>query len=99
MYNYVKEGFMKRIIVALSLVLFAAVCITPSMAKDITLTCNDCKKQFVFTEEDQAFNKQKGIKTQPTRCAKCLKERKIQSVRGDEGRGAGSGGNRGGGNR
>ncbi len=95
-----RKVFMKRIMVALSLVLFAAVCITPSMAKDITLTCKDCGNQFTFTEAEQAFYKEKGFENKPDRCPDCRKARKSQKRNtgfgggGNRGTGFGGGGNR-----
>lgn len=44
--------------------------------QDITLTCKDCSKEFVFTAGEQDFYAQKGFTNQPVRCADCRKARK-----------------------
>lgn len=47
------------------------------MAKqDITLTCKDCGKEFVFTAGEQEFYELKGLTNQPGRCPECRKARK-----------------------
>ncbi len=43
---------------------------------DITITCKDCGKEFVFTEGEQAFFKQVGLEHNPVRCPECRKARK-----------------------
>lgn len=45
---------------------------------DKTIICKDCKEAFVFTEGEQAFYKEKGFTSEPVRCAKCRKARKMQ---------------------
>lgn len=62
---------------------------------DKTITCKDCNSTFVFTENEQAFYKEKGFDNEPQRCPDCRAARKQQ--RGNSGRN----GNRnfGGGNR
>ncbi len=35
---------------------------------DKTLTCKDCGKEFVFTEGEQEFYKEKGFENEPQRC-------------------------------
>lgn len=35
------------------------------------LVCHECKKLFLFSEEEQAFFKQKGFTNLPKRCANC----------------------------
>jgi DNA repair exonuclease SbcCD ATPase subunit len=42
---------------------------------DITLTCNQCGKEFIFSEEEQEFYKSKGF-TPPLRCKKCRSTRR-----------------------
>lgn len=70
---------MKKIMVALSLVLFAAVFVAPSMAADKTLTCKDCGCEFTFTEAEQIFYKEKGFGNKPPeRCDDCSRARKMQ---------------------
>ena len=46
---------------------------------DKTLVCKDCGKDFVFTEGEQAFYKEKGFDNEPQRCADCRKARKQQN--------------------
>jgi DNA-directed RNA polymerase subunit RPC12/RpoP len=43
---------------------------------DKTLVCKDCGKEFVFTEGEQAFYKEKGFENEPQRCPDCRKNRK-----------------------
>jgi len=43
---------------------------------DKTLVCKDCGKEFVFTEGEQAFYKEKGFENEPQRCPECRKARK-----------------------
>lgn len=64
---------------------------------DKTLVCKDCNAEFVFTEGEQAFYKEKGFENEPQRCPDCRKARKQQqrSNRGNYG----SSNNRGGGSR
>lgn len=45
---------------------------------DKTLVCKDCGKEFVFTEGEQAFYKEKGFENEPLRCPECRKARKEQ---------------------
>lgn len=45
---------------------------------DKTLVCKDCEKEFVFTEGEQAFYKEKGFENEPQRCPECRKARKAQ---------------------
>ncbi|MCL2321470.1 MAG: zinc-ribbon domain-containing protein [Oscillospiraceae bacterium] len=45
---------------------------------DKTLVCKDCGKDFVFTEGEQAFYKEKGFENDPLRCPDCRKARKNQ---------------------
>ena len=40
---------------------------------DKTLTCRDCGNEFVFTEGEQEFYKEKGFENEPTRCPACRK--------------------------
>jgi len=50
--------------------------------EDKTLTCKDCGKEFVFTEGEQAFYKEKGFENEPQRCADCRRAKKQQNNRG-----------------
>jgi len=43
---------------------------------DKTLVCQDCGKEFVFTEGEQQFYKEKGFENEPKRCPDCRKARK-----------------------
>jgi hypothetical protein len=43
---------------------------------DKVLKCKDCGAEFVFTENEQAFYKEKGFENEPQRCAACRKAKK-----------------------
>ncbi|WP_291575430.1 zinc-ribbon domain-containing protein [Clostridium sp. UBA4548] len=43
---------------------------------DRNITCKDCGKEFIFTEGEQAFYKEKGFENDPVRCPECRKARK-----------------------
>mgnify|MGYP000216548212 CR=1 FL=1 len=43
---------------------------------DKVLTCKDCNVEFVFTEGEQEFYKEKGFENEPQRCPDCRKARK-----------------------
>lgn len=45
---------------------------------DKTLVCKDCGKEFLFTESEQAFYKEKGFDNEPQRCADCRRAKKQQ---------------------
>ena len=45
---------------------------------DKTIVCVDCGKEFVFTEGEQAFYKEKGFENEPKRCPDCRKAKKAQ---------------------
>jgi DNA-directed RNA polymerase subunit RPC12/RpoP len=45
---------------------------------DRNITCKDCGQEFVFTEGEQAFYKEKGFENDPVRCPSCRKARKTQ---------------------
>ncbi|MEG0258016.1 MAG: zinc-ribbon domain-containing protein [Christensenella sp.] len=45
---------------------------------DKTLICKDCGSEFVFTEGEQEFYKEKGFENEPVRCPNCRKARKQQ---------------------
>lgn len=45
---------------------------------DKTLVCKDCNKEFIFTEGEQAFYKEKGFENEPQRCMDCRRSRKQQ---------------------
>lgn len=48
---------------------------------DKTLVCRDCGKDFVFTEGEQAFYKEKGFDNEPVRCVDCRRAKKQQNNR------------------
>ncbi|WML33684.1 zinc-ribbon domain-containing protein [Clostridium sp. OS1-26] len=43
---------------------------------DKTLNCKDCGKDFIFTEGEQEFYKEKGFENDPVRCPDCRRARK-----------------------
>lgn len=45
---------------------------------DKNLVCKDCQKEFVFTEGEQAFYKEKGFENEPQRCPDCRRARKAE---------------------
>lgn len=61
---------------------------------DKTLVCKDCKAEFVFTEGEQAFYKEKGFENEPQRCPDCRKAKKQQRRPNDRGGRGFGGGNR-----
>jgi len=46
---------------------------------DIKIKCKDCGNEFLFTESEQAFYKEKGFENQPVRCPACRKLKKAQN--------------------
>lgn len=42
---------------------------------DKTIKCKDCGNDFIFTEAEQAFYKEKGFDNEPVRCPDCRKAR------------------------
>lgn len=54
---------------------------------DKTLICKDCGKEFIFTESEQAFYKEKGFDNEPQRCAECRRARKQQNANKPNNRG------------
>ncbi len=66
---------------------------------DKTLNCKDCNMEFVFSEGEQAFYKEKGFENEPQRCPECRKAKKAQRRNNgggfnNSGRGGFGGGNR-----
>lgn len=53
---------------------------------DITLSCRDCGRSFVFTASEQEFYAEKGFTNQPGRCADCRSQRKASGGFGGGGR-------------
>ena len=45
---------------------------------DKTIVCRDCGKEFLFTEGEQAFYKEKGFDNEPVRCVDRRRARKAQ---------------------
>jgi len=45
---------------------------------DKKLKCKDCGSEFIFTEGEQNFYKEKGFDNEPVRCPDCRKARKTQ---------------------
>ena len=48
---------------------------------DKTIVCRDCGKEFLFTEGEQAFYKEKGFDNEPVRCIACRRAKKEQQNR------------------
>ena len=48
---------------------------------DKTIVCKDCGKEFIFTEGEQAFYKEKGFDNDPVRCPECRRAIKQQKIR------------------
>lgn len=46
---------------------------------DKKLVCKDCGAEFIFTESEQAFYKEKGFDNEPQRCADCRRAKKQQN--------------------
>ncbi|MDF2543839.1 MAG: cytochrome [Herbinix sp.] len=63
---------------------------------DKVLVCKDCKAEFVFTESEQAFYKEKGFDNEPQRCPACRRAKKQERNHGNGDRNFGGGNNRGG---
>jgi CxxC-x17-CxxC domain-containing protein len=53
---------------------------------DKTLVCRDCSENFVFTESEQEFFREKGFENEPQRCPACRAAKKQQSRGGGRGR-------------
>lgn len=45
---------------------------------DKTLVCKDCGAEFVFTEGEQEFYREKGFTNEPSRCPACRKANKAR---------------------
>lgn len=55
---------------------------------DKTITCKECKVNFVFTEREQDFYREKGFQNEPQKCPDC---RAAQKQRMKSGGGNGGG--------
>jgi len=51
---------------------------------DKTIKCKDCGNEFIFSEAEQAFYRDKGFENDPVRCPDCRKARKAQRNNGYE---------------
>jgi len=58
---------------------------------DKKIVCVDCKQEFVFTESEQAFYKEKGFDNEPKRCPDCRRAKKQQRNAGGGNRNQGRG--------
>ncbi|MFO7637536.1 MAG: zinc-ribbon domain containing protein [Clostridia bacterium] len=58
------------------------------MMADKNLQCRDCDANFVFTENEQAFYREKGFENEPQRCPDCRAAKK-QARGGNRGGGFG----------
>ncbi|MBP8989699.1 MAG: zinc-ribbon domain containing protein [Clostridia bacterium] len=56
---------------------------------DKNIICKDCGATFIFTENEQAFYKEKGFENEPQRCPSCRAARKQarNTTRGSQSRG------------
>lgn len=65
---------------------------------DKVLVCKDCKAEFIFSEGEQEFYKEKGFDNEPQRCPDCRRANKQQKNNGNGGfnRGNKSNNNKGG---
>lgn len=50
---------------------------------DKTIICKECNSEFIFSESEQAFYKEKGFQNEPQRCSSCRAAKKQQG-RGNE---------------
>ena len=57
--------------------------------KDMTVNCKDCKEDFIFSAEEQAFFEEKGFTSPRIRCKDCTAAKKAGGGKGD---GKGKGG-------
>lgn len=46
---------------------------------DKTIVCKNCSTNFVFTENEQAFYKEKGFENEPQKCPDCRAAKKQQA--------------------
>lgn len=45
---------------------------------DKTITCKDCSSDFIFSESEQDFYREKGLENDPQRCPDCRRAKKQQ---------------------
>lgn len=65
--------------------------------QDRSITCLDCKNEFVFTAGEQEFYERKGFRETPKRCRPCRETRKTRRG-GENGHSASNGDSNGNGN-
>jgi len=53
---------------------------------DKKMKCKDCGAAFLFTENEQAFYKEKGFENEPQRCPSCRAAKKQQARGGNSSR-------------
>lgn len=46
---------------------------------DKVIVCKDCGNEFVFSEGEQAFYKEKGFENEPVRCPECRRKKKMKN--------------------
>ncbi len=51
---------------------------------DKNITCKDCGKEFVFTEGEQEFYKEKGFENEPQRCQNAEKQENNKTTEDSE---------------
>lgn len=56
------------------------------MTEDLQLTCSDCGQEFTFSNEDQAFFRERGYSA-PKRCKSCRQAKKNEQAGGGGGGG------------
>lgn len=54
---------------------------------DKTITCKECKVNFVFTEREQDFYREKGFQNEPQKCPECRAAQKLRMKANGGGRG------------
>ena len=52
--------------------------------EDLTFTCKDCGKDFIFTVGEQEFYNEKGFENKPARCRDCRDKRRHTRDNGEE---------------
>lgn len=50
---------------------------------DISISCKDCKEEFMFTIKEQAFFKSRNLRNRPQRCAKCKVKKAARDRKND----------------
>lgn len=51
---------------------------TTDTMSDITITCKDCGKEFIFTVGEQKFYEEKGLINNPVRCKECRDKKRAK---------------------